>query len=342
MKGTRIFLCFTVLGQWVFTYGVFIRSFPVTLLGRLLFGLGCGGVSSASGAIVAKGLQNRRRLNLVACAVGITESFHSLSTLASSALPVYIAEETRSYVSPIALGGVICTVCMWFGFRFVELAEVDTPILRRSSPRIEVCQTTRDLPWNLIPLLCIHFCTSGAHRLFGHVDAAFFHLRYGVNSKEAGLMSATESVLGVVAPPLLGILCFSLDITRVPAVILSVACVCGAVGYLTLLSGFSPVFPLVCLSFCNACTPTLLKALVAFMVPSSSIATAYGVFEASESLVKSIGGILVGVLRDRNGGYDTALLLFGVTLLAAAAAALALAYGNVTIRPSLRYSFALG
>eukprot|EP00397_Hematodinium_sp_SG-2012_P023336 GEMP01024237.1.p1 GENE.GEMP01024237.1~~GEMP01024237.1.p1 ORF type:complete len:449 (+),score=74.08 GEMP01024237.1:62-1408(+) len=332
--GTRIFLVVTVVGQWVFAYGVYLRSFPVSITGRLLFGLGSGGVSSAAAAILAKGMQKRSRLNIVAIGVGITESFHAFSTMMSSALPVYIALATGCYWAPIAIGALFCTLCMVLGFVTLtdcETSNIELIGLRSVGSRfggscVLMRDTTKRIPFILTPLLAIHFCTSGAHRLFGHVDSAFFYNKYHVNVKEAGLMSSAESLLGVFLPPLLGGVFISREnVTKLPAIILSVTCLFGSIGYFMLAQGDRPAIPLTLLSLCNACTPTLLKALVAVMVHSSCLATAYGMFEASESLVKTIGGVAVGIFRDKLGGYDQDVAMFGVLLVCASAASLLLA-----------------
>jgi len=189
------------------------------------------------------------------------------------------------------------------------------------------------MPRHMYLILVIHFCTSGAHRLFSHIDTAFFYSEYfnlnktdhGKNVpeadlREAGLMSGSASFLGLFVPPLLGFLftwCRRDNPVRLPTILMIISCWIGALGYFMLARLMNPILPLSMLSLVNSFTPTLLKVLVATAVPFESYATAYGMFEASESAVKTFGGVLVGIDRDTTGSYIDAVDMFGCLLLGA-------------------------
>jgi len=321
--GTICFLVCTLIGHGVFTMGVYSHDYPLSVAGRLVFGLGTGCVSSLGGAVAAKSFRKRNRIYVVPFALGLGESIHALTSLLSSILPIYIAEAFGNYWSALVVGGVTCIVSVLCGLCLWSDSDVDrVRVADRWRPlSVRVWECFSFMPARMYLILVIHFCSSGAHRLFSHVDTAFFYREYlDVDLKEAGFMSGSASFAGLFIPPVLGFFFTHMNRenpVKLPTIIMIISTFFGSMAYFMLARLMNPVLPLTILSVVNAFTPTVLKVLVATAVPFESYATAYGMFEASESAVKTFGGVLVGIDRDTTGSYIGAVNMFGCLLLGA-------------------------
>ncbi|KAF4678477.1 hypothetical protein FOZ60_016562 [Perkinsus olseni] len=319
------FLGVVCIGQFIFFLGTRIHTYWLAMTGRFIAGVGQGCVSSLTGAIAAIYFPNK-----ITFAIGLTESFHSLSGVVSKTTLAPVAELFHGDYSMSILWGLFwCLVSSVVSYWWLKMSKKTRyRQMPQQHVRVKGAAIFRDFRRTLmLPLafwvVCIlHLLFSNAHRVFGHIDADYLRAKYNYSKVESGQSAAITDSLGIILSPLMGL---AIDYTGRSAVslpvILMVAGLIGSLGYYLLSSDLlaSPDVPLFMLSFCNAITPTVLRATVPSAIQGSGalFATAYGCYEVMEAAGVFIGGWMVGLVKTMTGTYQEVVLWFAFSLILA-------------------------
>ncbi|KAF4697637.1 hypothetical protein FOZ63_027439 [Perkinsus olseni] len=323
--GVMFFLGVVCIGQFIFFLGTRIHTYWLAMTGRFIAGVGQGCVSSLTGAIAAIYFPNK-----ITFAIGLTESFHSLSGVVSKTTLAPVAELFHGDYSMSILWGLFwCLVSSVVSYWWLKMSKKTRyRQMPQQHVRVKGAAIFRDFRRTLmLPLafwvVCIlHLLFSNAHRVFGHIDADYLRAKYNYSKVESGQSAAITDSLGIILSPLMGL---AIDYTGRSAVslpvILMVAGLIGSLGYYLLSSDLlaSPDVPLFMLSFCNAITPTVLRATVPSAIQGSGalFATAYGCYEVMEAAGVFIGGWMVGLVKTMTGTYQEVVLWFAFSLILA-------------------------
>lgn len=309
-------LVMVCIGQITFILAVHDHWFSLCLVGRFVFGVGEGLVSSLAGYIAAAYVPGHRMLS-----IGLTQAFHALAVASSKAILAPIANYYNNYIYALAWALLTCIVSLLAGV-----------LWGRSSGKLEKAHPARcsslsrrivgnSLPLDFWLVTTMHLLFSSAHRLFGHIDASFLGQYYGESASRAGMASSITEFVAVFLSPILGAL---LDnyCTRytLPRLLLGAA-ILGSLGYGML--GFNIGRPssaaLVMIGVVNGIVSTVMKSLIPECVESSAMATAFGIYESSESIGITAGSILVGRVAERaRDDYSSVVPVFSGLLAIAA------------------------
>jgi len=325
-------LVIVCIGECIFILAVSGHFFVSALVARFIFGIGEGLVSSLSVFVATKFVPKYKMT-----AIGVTQAFHSLSVAVSKASLAYFANTFGSYIAALTLSLIVCIVSLCGGLlwnpprsqrnRKPISCEVDEPnqhplLSHRSqytSARLCCQGRPGKLSLDFWLVAIIHLLVSSCHRLFGHIDAAFLQERFGHSSSVAGGVSSITEFVAVMVSPLLGLALDSYcTIHTLPVLLLLASCV-GGLGYsLIAYSECSSTFLMVLLTgigIVNGITPTVMKSVIPETVHENVLATAFGVYESSESFGVVFGSVAVGAIAGLYGGnYGYCVPIFGAGL----------------------------
>jgi MFS family permease len=310
-------LIFVCVGEMIFIMATTGHWFTGCLIGRFIFGIGEGLVSSISVFIAATSVPRFKMT-----AIGLTQSFHALAVACSKASLAVIAEAYHSYVAALHVSlftciASLCVGCIWKSTRDERFYAPLKTTHGRGNLGLSI---------DFWLVAGIHMTFSSAHRLFGHIDAPFLAEKFGHSKSLAGYASSITEVVSVFVSPLIGLF---LDLYSTPKIlprILFLSVGVGAVAYLTLssdsVSTHSMVYSLLFIGIINGITPTVMKSVIPETTHESTRATAFGIYESSEAVGVVVGSIVVGTVANIvDGGYRNCVYLFVGLLLSSTAMA---------------------
>mmetsp|Transcript_4642 Transcript_4642/g.10238 ORF Transcript_4642/g.10238 Transcript_4642/m.10238 type:complete len:422 (+) Transcript_4642:19-1284(+) len=276
------------------------KSFLLALVSRVISGAGQGNASLLACTAIAYQFQN----STMTFAEGFMQSFHSLSSVLSFALPAMVA---ASYGPGPALLPAVVACAMSLAVAITMPVDVPTDdgqcsdrYVRLEEPAKEH-QTSRSM-LTMSLLLIVGGLLSTAHRLFNHVSTSYLDSAFGYQKEQAALSASLAESSGIILCPLVGILVDRFGgHARGTAVGLLVSCLIGIAASCYIMLGqpslvTSPVPLLLTLSGCNALLPTLLKSLVPSCVPQSLFGRCYAGFEVLEAVGTFVGAFVLGFL----------------------------------------------
>ena len=307
-------LVIVCVGELIFIMSTRDHWLTGCLLGRFVFGVGEGIVSSLSVFVAATSVPRFKMT-----AIGLTQAFHALAVACSKASLAVLAEMFDSYVGALIFSLLVCLVSLVIGIVWkpqrseLSIVSCDEGI----TPRSRICcrSSHARLPIDFWLVAGIHMTFSSAHRLFGHIDAPFLAEKFGHSTSIAGYASSiTEFVAMIVSPPVGLFLDIFCTVYTLPRLLFASACL-GGLAYLSLTSATVSVpimeFALILIGVVNGITPTVMKSVIPETVHQSSLATAFGVYESSEAFGVVVGSVAVGAVADIfAGGYDNCVPFF--------------------------------
>ena len=320
-------LVFSCIGQLIFIIAVRDRLYDFSLLGRFVFGMGEGLTSSLTGYIAVR-FAPRHKL----FAIGMSQSFHALSVALSKATMAPIANYWASYVASLIVALLLCAIsltaaCVWSPKEYRPTRPEDTCNSPATISRKICCQgPPGKLTVDFWIVAIMHLLFSSAHRLFGHVDAPFLGDKFGHSLSGAGYASSVTEFVAVMIAPFLGAMLDRYCTVHTLPVMLVGAAAVGAIGYAII--GYESVgmagleVGLVMIGIVNGITPTVMRSVIPETVHDSVTATAFGVYESSESIGIAVGSVIVGMVAQRaHDDYSACIPVFSGLLVLAGALA---------------------
>ena len=314
------------MGQAVFILGCTDTSLALAYLGRFVFGIGEGLASALSGYIAFRYLPAHNMF-----AMGLIQSFHALAVATSKAFLVPIANTFGGYVTSLSFALLLCVLSLLSALLWKPRSpQHQIPTISPRTWKLYARGSRGRLSPDFWIVACMHLLFSSAHRLFGHIDAPFLRMRFGESLSAAGYMSSVTELTAVVVSPLLGSLLDKYCTVHTLPILLLLAAGTGAIGYAVLAwadegEWFVPATGLLLIGIVNGMTPTVMKCVVPETVDQSVLATAFGVYESSESIGVMTGAILIGLVAERaKDNYSSCVPVFCLILVTAGFLSIAL------------------
>ena len=101
-----IFICFTFIGQIIVAYGVTIKSFPLMIFGRIIFGIGGESICVASSSLLQKWFE----FGEVALAMGMCLSISRIGSVTNNIVSPWLANNFHSLNETILVQYLDCLV----------------------------------------------------------------------------------------------------------------------------------------------------------------------------------------------------------------------------------------
>ena len=323
-----VFSFILCIGQAIFFYGIFIKSYFLMIVGRFIFGLGGGSLVVAENTIISRWFKDKE----LAFALGCTISTSITGSALNSSLSPWLNTRTGYVWLPTVLGILLCVLSCMSGLClnyidkiYDEREEVSKSISKNS---IEEQISWKDvksfnkLYW-LILLNCALF--SGSYYTFIDNANEILVKRFGYNTDTAGLMITIIFVIGIMWTPIFGKL---VDVFGKRGIIMLISCILiiGAhilIAFLndTTSPNYLILIPLVMLGFFFSTYSVVIWPSLPLVVEQKMVGKAFGMVTVFQNCMLAAAPAIVGLISDNTKSNDfgyfwTEIFLLGLVVLA--------------------------
>jgi len=303
--GTIVFAMFVLAGQLVFSFGGFVETLWVMVLGRFIFGLGGECLNMAINTYTVSWFQGEQ-LNLVfGLQLSIARLGSTLNFLVMGPLyDIFKSKQGKNeaiglsllVASCFTLMSLICSFILgWVDRKREKLSQRQDSIVEETPKFADIGRLPATF-W----LLCLATMTYyGTTFPFISMSQNFFRKTYSFDIEQANFITGLVYLVSAVASPVFGLL---IDRTGrniswvVGAVTTSILC-----HQLLTLPSVSPYIPMVLLGLAYSVLASALWSLVSLIVPQPQLATAFGIMQALQNLGTALITMGAGVIVDQHG-----------------------------------------
>lgn len=287
------------------------ENFTIMLVGRFFFGIGAEAYYVVMNKIMAKwfkgrGLAMAFGINLFLCRAGTYVAFFGLPWLANN----FTLSAALWIVAGINIFGFLAS----FGYGLLDRIGEKKKIVSISEEEgEEEAFHLRDalklpLAFWVISLLCVTYYSA----IFPFQGAAtdFFTERYNLDYVYAGRLAGTIILISMLSTWFFGFIVDKIGKRATLMIIGSLAMIPThfSMGY----SYISPWIPMIVLGLSFSLVPAALWPALPLMVKEKQLGTAYGVIAMVQNVGLFTFPLLVGLIRDRTGSYNPAMLMFAL------------------------------
>lgn len=303
--GIMIFCSVVALGQAIFAFGVSIKSFPIALLGRAIFGCGAESLGVTQSTVVSKWFSGKdlsmalsMNICISRCASVLNYSLEPLllDTSGSVALGLWVG-------FAVCLGSLSCGITI-IGFdrkRDKEIGVKDRKSLPESERlRLSDIKAFGFCFWmictNIIFVYISIIC-------FNNFASNYYQLRFGYSTQEAGLIISISYAISAILCPMSGKIIDKIG-RRALALIVA-ACLVTLTFVLFMITPDSnrslhPIFYTIILGIGDSINSSIIWSCIPYLVEHKTIATAFGMSSSVQNLGLSIGPMVVGVIYENS------------------------------------------
>jgi MFS family permease len=341
MLGVRIgIIIFSILvtaGQAIFAFGVSIKSYPIALLGRGIFG--CGGESQnvAQSTIVSNWFTGKE----LSMALGMNVSISRLGSVLNDFLEPQLYSATGTVILGLWVGFGLCVASLVCG---IMLGAIDKKrdekmgvTEKRKLPDTEKIKLS-DLKtfgfslWMIfINCFVVYICVS----CFNNIASNFFQVRFKYSTTESGMIISITYAVAAILCPIFGKIVDKVG-RRVVLMIFSASSVC-LVHVLFLLTPDAdkpiyPIFYMMLLGLGYSIYATVMWASIPYLVEPKTIGTAFGVATSIQNMGLGFGPLVVGAIKEgstKDHGYYWVTFFFVIMGLIGVASATAVYINDI-------------
>lgn len=326
--GTALYASIVFIGQLVVAAGSFFDSFPIMILGRVIFGIGGESLAVAQNYYAVLWFKGRELnmvfgLQLSFARVGSAVNFLIMDQLYKFVHQYFKGREclgvTLLIASATCLISFVCAICLAYMDKKVKPGnEVQTVEKKEEVVKLTDVKDFSPSFW-LISLICVAFYVA----IFPLIALAkmFFMRKFGLSPVEANSVNSILYALSAGLSPVLGLL---IDKTgwNVFWVLLSIAITIG--GHVMLACTFwYPLYAMLVLGIGYSLCASALWPMISLVIPEYQLGTAYGVAQALQNGGLAFATMLAGILVDY-GGYLILEIFFLSSLFVAMLACIAM------------------
>lgn len=351
--GSRSFLIWLsllmCLGQTIFSLGVTYRTWPVMLLGRLIFGLGGESLAVAQSRLVTEWFLGKE----LGIAIGLNLSVARIGTVFNNNASPRIASVSQNQGGGVAgacwvglmtcLFSLCCTLCCIFIDSLYRPNDNNNKSKFKQSDSLEdakLLQSTSSLDNDdefihpaFYSLLVLNFLSYGAVLCFNTVASAYLQERYfPKNIFKANWAMSIPDTAAIFMVPLIG---FAVDRSGLKLATIATGQAALAFGHLWLAISKTPAKPYISLFILGIGYSTLLAiwSCVPYLIGSRRQATAYGFLTSSTNVSSTLLPIFVAALVSSDQTYFRVGLFF--SLLGAVGLLICIQVSNLNNKQSL-------
>lgn len=304
-----------ILGQLIFTYGVYEISFTWMIVGRVVFGFGGESLTVAQSAIVSQWFKGKE----LALALGLNISVARLgSSLNSMLSPLMVSSGPAPNLwIPCFVGIIFCIISFLFG---VVLCWMDKEADKRegiidgagtSEPEKIDFKDLKNFKLLYWLLLTSCFLIYGSYFGFTNDGNDLIHEIFGFENDSAGFLLSTVYIIAAILTPAVG---FMIDRIGQRAILMIIAsCILITAHAILILcpiysdGNYIALIPLGLIGIFYSLYAAVFWPCVPLVVEEKAVGTAFGVITAVQNIMLSINPIVLGAVHDNTeeerGGY---------------------------------------
>ena len=324
--GVFMFSFVLIIGQLIFTWGVYKASFPIMIVGRIVFGLGGESLTVAQSTIVSQWFKGKE----LAFALGFNVSIARLGSSLNSIATPWLAHSTGKTWLPVLCGVFMCAaswVCglllNWMDKESDRREGVAKGSMVADTEKIQLSdlKNLRLLYWLLL-INCLLIYGS----FFGFTNNAndLLHQTFGFTNKVAGNLITIVYVTSAVVTPVMGLLTDKLG-KRSLSMLLSTLLLIAAHSIMAFSKERQPVdgpnymalLPLALIGIFYATYAAVFWPCVPLVVEEKTVGTAFGVITAFQNGMLALNPLMLGVIQShtqsrKHGYYWSEIALGGL------------------------------
>ncbi|RHZ60411.1 hypothetical protein Glove_353g12 [Diversispora epigaea] len=307
------------VGNIIVAVSTELASFPLMVVGRILYGIGSGTIVTIQIAILSHWFKGKG----LAIVVGVQIAMARLAAFLANATVVPISEATKFYGWAFWFAAFLCVISFSINIIYVFLMRIIHESL--SEQELNKLKEKRSFsPRKLLFLPTIYWIATLLEFTLGSSWTSFLHIhtelvktRWNDSDKIAAFDSSVAQFLPIFVSPFLGYLLDRFGY-RTFALITSTAFLCLSMYLLGFTLIFSPIIGMFCFSVSLSFGPVALFSSIPLLLPLEYIGTGLGIIKSTSNIGATLYDIFVGILQDKDKGqYGLVMRLYLVTGFAA-------------------------
>ncbi|OMJ85518.1 hypothetical protein SteCoe_13130 [Stentor coeruleus] len=303
--GIMIFCSVVALGQGVFAFGVTIKSYPIALLGRAIFGCGAESLGVTQSTIVSKWFSGKD----LSMALSMNICISRCASVLNYSLEPLLLDLSGSVSLGLWVGFAVCLGSLSCGLAIIGFDKRRDKILgvkdRKSIPESEKVRFSdiktfgysfwmicTNIVFVYISIIC-----------FNNFASNYYQERFGYTTQEAGLIISIVYAVSAILCPISGKIIDKIG-RRVLALIIAASFVTltFVLFMLTPDSNRSlyPIFYTIILGIGDSINSSIIWSCIPYLVEHKCIATAFGMSSSIQNLGLSIGPMVVGIIYENS------------------------------------------
>lgn len=316
-----VFTLFVFLGAFIFSYGVQELSYPMMILGRIVYGLGGESLGVAQSTFISRWFTKGSGMSF---AFGICLCFSRVCASFNFLLSPLIATKF-GVVATVYAGSGLCgaSVVAAIVLYVLDKYAVRTGVIEGERGDLELLQEDVDLQIEAAPspafklsdirrfslsfwYLC-GICLFSYNAIAPFVGFAknFFQVKYGYDGTRASQYISACQITSAIFSPIVGY--FVDRIGRNTYILIFVSAVFASAHALFIYTSIPAVFLMIVIGFFFTCLTAALWPAVPFVVPPKAVASSFGVMTSLQNVGLAIFPMIVGAILDTHterGGED--------------------------------------
>ncbi|KAF0408075.1 MFS general substrate transporter [Gigaspora margarita] len=291
-----------------------LRSFPMMVSGRILYGIGSGTIITIQTTILSHWFKGKG----LSIALGIQIATARLASFLANLTVVPIKRVAGFYGWAFWFAALLCMVSLVINIVYIyvmkiineNLSEQEIKKLKQKktfNPRILLCLPT--IYWIFV-LLEFEFGSSWTS--FLHINTELIKTRWHLSNEEAANRSSFAQFLPIFITPFLG---YFLDrFGRRSITLISSAVFLTASIYLLGFTFLTPVIGMLLFSISLSLGPVTTLSSIPIILPLDYVGTGLGIVKSCSNIGSTLFDIIGGILQDLDGGsYSRVMQLYLVT-----------------------------
>ena len=318
-----------LIGQFFFAFGIFTKSFFVSVLGRMIFGMG-----SESYAAVALECLSFWNYEFLCFSLAIQSAALGAGSGLNDFLLPHIYSATNNLLLGFYIGVGIALVCVIASiiFAIMEICATKDRVEVNSEESIKLSGILKfPLVFWLLTLHVSFFDTNTSS--FSAIAAGMAQTRFGFDVKESGVLLCVPMITIIIGSLVCGIIIDRIKRYSTFSIIASVLQLAGFV-ILTFVSDDVPKLVIfICFGLYGLSSAIFLTSYwpcIKFVVQSGLTTTAYGLNLCLQDIFMFMAPIFIGMVIDKtveySGGYKFAVVIFSLIALSSTITSIAVYY----------------
>lgn len=305
--GSRVVLVFSsmlvTIGQAIFAFGVGIKSFYISLIGRTIFG--CAGENlDLAQSIIVIGWFSGKELSM---AFGLNSIMSLLGSVLNDSTEPILYAKTNSVSLGLWIGFIICFVSLTPAFFLVKIDKKrDTMMGTKEKSQLPdrerfKFQDLQNLNYMFWILVFNNICIESSVFCFTYIASGYFQQRFSYTSIESGRIMSTTFFTAAFLTPLFGIVSDKIG-KRAHFLIISGIFITVFHGLFIITPDVQrPLYPFsyfILLGLGYSIYATVFWASVAYVVDSKIVGTAYGIAYSISNIALVIFPLVAGYVQE--------------------------------------------
>ncbi|KAI8343508.1 major facilitator superfamily domain-containing protein [Chlamydoabsidia padenii] len=312
--GTLAVNVLVIIGSLLTAIAGKYTSFPLMIVGRVIFGIGSGLIVTMQESLLSKWF----RTNHLAIAIGLQLSISRLATFLGTLVANPIADATNDWVWPFWLSFILCAFSIAMNVIYALIVKKLRGQFTATQSELDKLKAKKTFKWRSIfkfpalywLIILIEFLYAAVWSSFQTISTEFVTMHFHTTNSLAGYQASASQTVPIVATPILGIIMdmfgFRIVILLLSSIFLILSSVLLGWTYVSAVVGM--VFYSISLAF----GPIAMITSIGMILPSDYIGTGLGIYKSSNNIGTTILDIVVGVVQDNtaNQAYTGVMIVF--------------------------------